>query len=56
MTLEDLDAAIGWLEHNRLSGYLHLLDNDPRYAWTARKRGKWKPPVGRHKRRAAISL
>ena len=56
MTLADLDAAIGWLERNRLSEYLHLLDNDPRYAWTATKRGEWKPPVGRHKRRAAISL
>jgi hypothetical protein len=50
MTLAELDAAIGWLERNRLSDQLHLLDEDPRYAWTARKRGEWKPPVGRDKR------
>jgi hypothetical protein len=50
MTLAELDAAIGWLERNRLSEHLHLLDDDPRYAWTARKRGEWKPPVGRDKR------
>ncbi len=50
MTLAELDAATGWLERNRLSEHLHLLDDDPRYAWTARKRGEWKPPVGRDKR------
>ena len=50
MTLAELDAAVGWLERNRLSEHLHLLDNDPRYAWTARKQGEWKPPVGRDKR------
>ena len=49
MTLAELDAAIGWLERNRLSDQLHLLDDDPRYAWTARKRGEWIPPVGRDK-------
>ena len=47
MTLAELEAAIGWLERNRLSEHLHLLDDDPRYAWAARKRGEWKPPVGR---------
>jgi hypothetical protein len=41
------EAAIGWLERNHLAEHLHLLDDDPRYAWTARKRGDWKPPVGR---------
>jgi hypothetical protein len=50
MTLAELDAAIGWLERDRLSEHLHLLDDDPRYAWTARKRSEWKPPVGRDKR------
>jgi superfamily II DNA or RNA helicase len=47
MTLAELEAALGWLERNRLSGQLHLLDDDPRYAWTARKRGEWTPPVGK---------
>ena len=47
MTLSELEAAIGWLERNRLSEHLHLLEGDPRYAWSARKRGEWKPPVGR---------
>jgi hypothetical protein len=50
MTLAELDAAVGWLERNRLSEHLHLLDDDPRYAWTARKRAEWKPPAGRDKR------
>ncbi len=29
MTLSELEAAIGWLERNRLSGHLHLLDERP---------------------------
>ena len=47
MTLSELEAAIGWLERNRLSDHLHLLDGDPRYAWSAKRRGEWAPPVGR---------
>ena len=47
MTLAELEAAVGWLERNRLSDHLGLLEGDPRYAWTARKRGEWRPPVGR---------
>jgi hypothetical protein len=47
MTLAELEAAVGWLERNRLSEHLHLLDDDARYAWVARQRGEWKPPVGR---------
>ena len=53
MTLAELEAAIGWLERNRLADHLHLLDDDPRYAWTARKRGEWTPPVGRDRRSIA---
>ena len=47
MTLSELEAAIGWLERNRLAEHLSLLDGDPRYTWSARRRGEWKPPVGR---------
>ena len=47
MSLLELEAAIGWLERNRLSAHQNLLANDPRYAWTARKRGEWRPPRGR---------
>lgn len=47
MTLSELEAAIGWVERNRLSEHMHLLKDDPRYAWSARKRGEWKPPIGR---------
>ncbi len=47
MTLSELEAAIGWIERNRLAEHLHRLDDDPRYAWSVRKRGEWKPPVGR---------
>ncbi|MDJ0389337.1 DEAD/DEAH box helicase family protein [Roseomonas sp. E05] len=52
MSLVDLEAAIGWLERNRLSEHQHLLANDPRYAWSARKRGEWRPPSGRPARKA----
>ena len=52
MTLAELEAAAGWLERNRLSEHLHLLDGDGRYAWTARQRGEWTPPVGRDRRSA----
>ena len=47
MTLAELEAAIGWLERNRLAEHMEVLEGDPRYAWSARKRGEWKPPVGR---------
>jgi len=47
MTLQELEAAVGWLERNRLHDSLHLLEGDARYAWTARQRGEWTPPVGR---------
>lgn len=38
MTLPELEAASSWLERNRLSDHLHLLEGDSRYAWTAAKR------------------
>jgi hypothetical protein len=38
MSLQELEAALSWLERNRLSDHLHLLDGDSRYAWTAAKR------------------
>jgi hypothetical protein len=47
MSLAELEAALAWLSRNRLSDHLHLLDGDHRYAWAARKRGDWAPPVGR---------
>jgi hypothetical protein len=47
MTLAELEAAIGWLERNRLSDHMAMLEGDARYDWTARKRSEWKPPVGR---------
>ncbi|MDJ0390665.1 DEAD/DEAH box helicase family protein [Roseomonas sp. E05] len=52
MTLAELQAAIGWMERNRLADHLHLLEDDARYAWSARQRSEWKPPVGRPDRRA----
>ena len=47
MTLSELEAAVGWLERNRVSEHLHLLEGDPRYVWSARRRQEWRPPVGR---------
>ncbi|MFC0410845.1 DEAD/DEAH box helicase [Roseomonas elaeocarpi] len=47
MTLAELEAAIGWMERNRLADHLHLIADDPRYRWSARQRDEWKPPGGR---------
>ena len=47
MNLQELEAAISWLERNRLSEHADLLEGDPRYAWTARQRRDWVPPTGR---------
>ena len=52
MTLAELEAAIGWLERNQLRDHLQVLNDDPRYAWTVRQRGDWKPPVGSRTPRA----
>ena len=38
MTLAELEAAVSWLERNRLSDHLHLLEGDMRYAWSVRRR------------------
>jgi hypothetical protein len=44
MTLPELEAALAWLERNRLSDHLDRLDGDARYAWSARqRRGRWQP-------------
>jgi hypothetical protein len=47
MDLQALEAAVSWLERNRLADHADLLEGDPRYAWTLRKRREWTPPVGR---------
>ncbi len=47
MTLAELEAAVSWLERNRLADHLHLLEGDPRYSWSVRQRQEWTPPVGR---------
>ena len=53
MTVAELEAVVGWLERNRLADHLHLLEGDARYAWTARQRAEWRPPVGRARTRSA---
>jgi hypothetical protein len=53
MTLPELEAALAWLERNRLSNFLHLLDGDARYAWEARQRSSWRPRTGREGRELA---
>jgi hypothetical protein len=45
MTLAELEAVIGWLERNRLADYLSLLDHDPRYRFSAARRGHAPPPA-----------
>ncbi len=47
MTLQELEAAVSWLERNRLSDHAQALDGDPRYGWSVRQRRDWSPPVGR---------
>ena len=47
MHLAELEAAVSWLERNRLADHAHTLEGDPRYGWTVRQRGAWTPPVGR---------
>lgn len=47
MTLPQLESALSWLERNRLSDHMHLLEGDQRYVWVARQRKGWVPPVGR---------
>ena len=43
MALPELEAALAWLERNRLVDHLPLLEGDLRYAWTAarRRRSVW---------------
>jgi hypothetical protein len=38
MTLSELEAVLAWLERNRLSDHLGILDGDPRYASGTRPR------------------
>jgi hypothetical protein len=38
MTLAELEAALAWLERNRLVDHLHVLEGDARYAWTVAAR------------------
>jgi hypothetical protein len=56
MTLPELEAALAWLERNRLADFLHLLDGDARYAWEARQRAAWRPRTGRGGQGARKSL
>ncbi|MGH7086990.1 MAG: restriction endonuclease subunit R, partial [Acetobacteraceae bacterium] len=48
MTLAELEAAVAWLERNRIGDHLHLLEGDHRYGWAARRRAgrDWRPPQG----------
>lgn len=44
MTMAELEAALAWLERNRLADHLHVLEGDTRYACLARQRGAhWLP-------------
>ncbi|WP_207459448.1 DEAD/DEAH box helicase family protein [Azospirillum sp. SYSU D00513] len=44
MTLAELEAAGGWLERNRISDHLHLLEEDPQYRWSSRRARPGRPP------------
>src|SRR3712207_1747256 len=47
MTVPELDAALAWLERDRLADHLHLLVNDARYTREARRRSAWWPHASR---------
>jgi hypothetical protein len=52
MTMAELEAVVGWLERNRISDHLHLVEDDPQYRWSSahRRPGRqWSPPVGRRR-------
>jgi superfamily II DNA or RNA helicase len=49
MTAAQLEVAVGWLERNRLVDHLHVLQDDPRYAYRERQLALW----GRHQRPGA---
>jgi hypothetical protein len=38
MSLAELEAAVGWLERNRVLDHADVLRDDPRYEWAARQR------------------
>lgn len=46
MSLAELEAAVGWLERNRLGDHLDLIDDDQRYRWSSRRqRAMNRPPI-----------
>jgi superfamily II DNA or RNA helicase len=52
MTLAELEAVVGWLERNRISDHLHLVEDDPQYRWSSGQRRSdrpWTMPVGRRR-------
>ena len=46
MTLAELEAALAWLERNRLADFLHLLDGDA-VRLGGPQRAAWRPRTGR---------
>jgi superfamily II DNA or RNA helicase len=50
MSLAELEAVVGWLERNRISDHLHLVEDDPQYRWSLAQRRAdrpWRMPVGK---------
>jgi superfamily II DNA or RNA helicase len=44
MTVAELEAAVGWLERNRVADHLDLLRDDHRYEWIATRRQRSEAP------------
>lgn len=40
MSVEELEAAIAWMERNRLADHLHLLEDDARFRWSSVRQGR----------------
>jgi hypothetical protein len=53
MSLAELEATVAWLERNRIADHLHLLEDDAKYAWTARQRRLDLEPGRRPNKRAS---
>jgi hypothetical protein len=37
LSIEELEAAVGWLERNRIRDHLGLIEDDAHYRWSSRR-------------------
>jgi superfamily II DNA or RNA helicase len=54
MTADELEAAVGWLERNRISDHLSLIGDDPSYRWSSRRQRGARQQASAERGRAAL--